>query len=632
MAEKDTPQDLFKRALTHAVRSISGQPELEVNFGGETANIAQGRVNLPSVPKKMTSQGNQRLRGKADALALRLAHHDNSLHAANRPEGGQSRAIFESAEQARVESLGANALPGLSGNLEAALIERCERRGYQRVEDRHDAPMAEAIGFLVRERLTGRPAPKQAAGVMDVWREEMENKAGKALDALAGLAGDQERFGKAARRLIQDLELGEDMGGEESEEEDESAPDEPPPDEDENEDDDEGEGEQEQEPEGGDPEQAEDENGDGSDQSEVRADQEENEDRADEEGRAKPVPKQQWFDGPPTDYQRYTTAHDETVKAEDLCPPEELERLRAYLDQHLKPLSHVVARLANRLQRRLMAKQRRAWQFDLEEGVLDTARLSRVVIDPMAPLSFKQETETEFRDTVVTLLLDNSGSMRGRPIMVAAICADIMARTLERCGVKTEILGFTTKAWKGGQSRQDWLGAERPANPGRLNDLRHIVYKSADAPWRRSRDHLGLMVREGLLKENIDGEALLWAHRRLMDRPEARRVMMVISDGAPVDDSTLSVNSGGYLENHLREVIHWIETRSEVELTAIGIGHDVTRWYKRSATIVDVEQLAGAMIEQLASLFDEKGPNPRAMAVPPHSHAVQGAARVKKAG
>jgi len=325
-------------------------------------------------------------------------------------------------------------------------------------------------------------------------------------------------------------------------------------------------------------------------------------------------------DGPPAeDYSVFTTAHDETAEAEDLCAPEELLRLRSYLDQHLRPLSHVVARLANRLQRRLLAQQRRGWVFDLEEGLLDTARLTRVLTDPMQPLSFKQETETEFRDTVVTLLLDNSGSMRGRPIMVAAVCADILARTLERCGVKVEILGFTTRAWKGGESRTDWLAADRPANPGRLNDLRHIIYKRADAPWRRARANLGLMMREGLLKENIDGEALLWAHRRLMGRPEARRILMVISDGAPVDDSTLSVNSGAYLEKHLREVIDWIETKSEVELAAIGIGHDVTRWYKKSATIVDVEQLGGAIIDQLASLFGDEA-HPGAMRVPPHSH------------
>jgi cobaltochelatase CobT len=305
------------------------------------------------------------------------------------------------------------------------------------------------------------------------------------------------------------------------------------------------------------------------------------------------------------DYKAFTTKFDEVVDAHELCEPEELQRLRDYLDKQLQNLSSVVSRLANRLQRRLMAQQSRSWEFDLEEGMLDTARLPRIIIDPQQPLSFKREKDMEFRDTVVTLLIDNSGSMRGRPITVAATCADILARTLERCGVKVEILGFTTRAWKGGQSREAWLQAGKPANPGRLNDLRHLIYKPADAPWRRARKNLGLMMREGLLKENIDGEALDWAHQRLTGRPEQRKILMMISDGAPVDDSTLSVNSGNYLERHLRYVIEEIETRSPVELIAIGIGHDVTRYYRRAVTIVDAEELGGAMTEKLAELFAE---------------------------
>jgi cobaltochelatase CobT len=318
-------------------------------------------------------------------------------------------------------------------------------------------------------------------------------------------------------------------------------------------------------------------------------------------------PEAPWSNlAPIADYRAFTQKFDEIVRAEELCDIAELDRLRSYLDKQLAPLQGAVGRLANRLQRRLMAQQNRAWDFDLEEGIIDVARLSRVVVDPFHPLSFKAERETEFRDTVVTLLLDNSGSMRGRPITVAATCADILARTLERCGVKVEILGFTTRAWKGGQSREAWLQAGKPANPGRLNDLRHIVYKSADAPWRRARRNLGLMMREGLLKENIDGEALAWAHSRLVGRTEQRKILMMISDGAPVDDSTLSVNAGNYLERHLRHVIEEIETRSPVELIAIGIGHDVTRYYRRAVTIVDAEELAGAMTEKLAELFEER--------------------------
>jgi cobaltochelatase CobT len=304
------------------------------------------------------------------------------------------------------------------------------------------------------------------------------------------------------------------------------------------------------------------------------------------------------------DYRIYSRMHDEQILAEELCDEQELERLRSYLDKQLEPLKGAVSRLANKLQRRLQAQQNRSWEFDLEEGILDAGRLARVVTNPMTPLSFKMENDTEFKDTVVTLLIDNSGSMRGRPISIAAISADVLARTLERCNVKVEILGFTTKAWKGGQAREDWLKEGRPANPGRLNDLRHIIYKGADSPWRRARRNLGLMMREGLLKENIDGEALEWAHNRMRNRPEQRKIMMVISDGAPVDDSTLSVNPSNYLERHLRDVIDMIERKSPVELLAIGIGHDVTRYYERAVTITDVEQLAGAMTEQLAALFD----------------------------
>jgi cobaltochelatase CobT len=349
------------------------------------------------------------------------------------------------------------------------------------------------------------------------------------------------------------------------------------------------------------------------DQGESDADMQEMEDGTDQEmGEAgddgmMPVrPNRPFSDLPPQfNYAPWTTKYDEVVAATELCDEDELTRLRGYLDQQLMPLQSAVTKLANRLQRRLMAQQNRSWDFDQEEGLLDAARLARVVVAPGQSLSYKIERDTEFRDTVVTLLIDNSGSMRGRPISIAAISADIMARTLERCGVKTEILGFTTRAWKGGQTREDWLSVDRPANPGRLNDLRHIIYKQADEPWRRAKKNLGLMMREGLLKENIDGEALLWAHNRLIMRTEERRILMVISDGAPVDDSTLSVNHGAYLENHLRKVIEWIESRSPVQLVAIGIGHDVTRYYKKAVTIMDAEQLGGTMVEQLAGLFDE---------------------------
>ncbi|MBA3446655.1 MAG: cobaltochelatase subunit CobT, partial [Pseudaminobacter sp.] len=438
-------------------------------------------------------------------------------------------------------------------------------------------------------------------------RQWVEDKAGKDLDHLTGKLGDQQAFARVVREMLASMEMAEELGddqeSEDTEENDENQP----------------QGEDNSE-EGGEDDSGSDQSQ--SEEAEASSEEEQSgemeasdataEDASDEDADAETPGEARRKDNPfadlprHVDYKVFTTTFDETVGAEELCEEEELDRLRAFLDKQLSNLQGVVGRLANRLQRRLMAQQNRSWDFDLEEGYLDPARLVRVVIDPMQPLSFKQERDTKFRDTVVTLVLDNSGSMRGRPITVAATCADILARTLERCGVSVEILGFTTRAWKGGQAREKWLKDGKPATPGRLNDLRHIIYKSADHPWRRARRNLGLMMREGLLKENIDGEALLWAHQRLMARPEQRKILMMISDGAPVDDSTLSVNPGNYLERHLRAVIELIETRSPVELLAIGIGHDVTRYYRRAVTIVDAEELAGAMTEQLASLFGEE--------------------------
>jgi len=605
MAQKETPTELFKRALAQSTRALAEAEELEITFGAEGPRLAAGRIVLPHPPRNLSDAEAERLRGQADGLALKLAYHDDAKHAAMRPEGDRARALYDAAEDFRVQALGGNAMKGVEGNLTAALIEKCEKRGFARMEDRQTAPLAEALGLIVRERLTGLATPEVAKGVVEMWRAEIEAKAGKALDKLTGLVDDQKLFALAARDLIRDLELGDELGGEPTEDDstppDEPPPPEPPPDE----------GAQEA---GQDQTMMEAQTGESdSDLNEstepvemdMESDPDEDADTA-EDGERPMRPRQRDDSNDPNlNYTAFTRAHDEVIMAETLCDADELARLRSYLDQQLKPLQSVVGRLANRLQRLLLAKQNRTWTFDLEEGVLDTARLTRVVIDPTAPLSFKQEEDTDFKDTVVTLLLDNSGSMRGRPIMVAALCADILARTLERCGVKVEILGFTTRAWKGGMAKEDWLKAGRPTHPGRLNDLRHVIYKSADAPWRRARRNLGLMMREGLLKENIDGEALMWAHERLIGRPEQRRILMVISDGAPVDDSTLSANPGNYLEKHLRQVIQWIETRSPVELIAIGIGHDVTRWYRRAVTIVDAEQLGGVMTEKLAELFDD---------------------------
>ena len=600
----------FKRALTACIRSIAGDHELEVAFGNDRPGLTGERARLPDLPKRPTTRDVQVTRGLGDSMALRKACHDAQVHAAMAPAGADARAIFDAIEQARVESIGARRMAGVAENIGSMLADKYSRANYQGIDRQADAPLEEALSLLVREKLTGRKPPESAGKVLDLWRDWIEEKGAGDLDDLLGTIEDQPKFARRVRDLLASLDVAEEYGEEDSEADDDtdSSEDDQPRSDEENQETAEEQAGSESAP-AEESQSAEDQMEDGEmDGAEVS--EEEMTDDGDEDAETPGEtrrPNQPFDDlNEKIDYHVFTAEFDEEVASEDLCDEAELDRLRAFLDKQLAHLQGVVGRLANRLQRRLMAQQNRAWDFDLEEGYLDTARLTRMVIDPMQPLSFKMERDTNFRDTVVTLLIDNSGSMRGRPITVAATCADILARTLERCGVKVEILGFTTRAWKGGQAREKWLATGKPQAPGRLNDLRHIVYKSAGAPWRRARRNLGLMMREGLLKENIDGEALIWAHSRLMARPEQRRILMMISDGAPVDDSTLSVNPGNYLERHLRAVIEEIELRSPVELLAIGIGHDVTRYYRRAVTIVDAEELAGAMTEQLAALFEEE--------------------------
>jgi cobaltochelatase CobT len=599
------PVDPFKRAVAGCMRAMSAHPDLEVSFGADRPYMSGVKARLPEPPRKLTPHDIAVSRGLGDSMALRLACHDPAVHRRLSPTGQNARAVFDAAEQARVEAVGSLRMSGVADNLASMLDERYRRAQLDQVTQRSEAPLEDALALVMRERLTGQPPPAAGKAVADLWRPWIEEKAGAELDRLAANVEDQAVFGDIVRDVITSLDMGDELGGDSEPEEAENDDAEP------QDGADEGEGGEESDGDAGesseDSEAASDE-ASAAEMEAEEADAERFEDDDSEAREAGEVRRQQqpWHrDDGDAGYRPFTERFDEVIKAEDLCDPDELGRLRGFLDKQLAPLQGAVARLANRLQRRLMAQQNRSWDFDQEEGVLDAARLSRVVIDPMHPLSFKVERDTEFRDTVVTLLLDNSGSMRGRPITVAAICADILARTLERCGVKVEILGFTTRMWKGGQSRERWIAAGKPANPGRLNDLRHIVYKAADAPWRRARRNLGLMLREGLLKENIDGEALVWAHQRLLARPEQRRILMMISDGAPVDDSTLSVNPANLLERHLRHVIDEIETRSPVELIAIGIGHDVTRYYRRAVTIIDAEELAGAMTEKLAELFEE---------------------------
>jgi len=600
----DTPVESFKRATALAIKAIGRKAELEVGFTTEPSGVAGSRVRVPLPSNGLPRAEVAFVRGAADAVALRLRYHDPKLHAKEAPASAIARTVFEALEQARCEALGARRMEGVAANIGALLDEKCKQQGFERAGAKAEIPIADVLRLLAFEKFSGQPLPKSAIRAAELWRGLIEDRAGPNLGKLAELLADQKAFAAEAHRLLKAMDM--------------DAP-----------------GKQEE----GDTDESKNEGASGAEQEEKQTSSSETQGEegeaessaatagaegaeAEESGSQEQMSQggdtpsdhgRNWHDdewdyetGPRTTYRVFTARHDEIIHAEDLCQGEELSRLRVMLDQQVRHVQGVIVRLANRLQRKLMAQQTRSWEFDLEEGLLDSARLARIVVSPSHSLSYKREKAMDFRDTVVTLLLDNSGSMRGRPITLAAMSADILARTLERCGVKTEILGFTTRAWKGGSSREDWVKAGKPSLPGRLNDLRHIVYKAADEPWRRARRNLGLMLREGLLKENIDGEALMWAHTRLLARPEQRRILMVISDGAPVDDSTLSVNPGNYLEAHLRAAIEWIEKYSDVELTAIGIGHDVTRYYRRAVTITDSEQLGGVMMEQLAALFDRQ--------------------------
>ncbi len=611
----DNPADPFKKALAEATKVMADDPELSVSYTVDPSGLSGESMRLPQVSRRMTREEVLLARGTADALALQRRYHDDATHARYAPPGDMARDLYEAMETARCEAMGARDMPGTASNIDVKIGHEALRRGYDQCKQPAEAPLSVAAGYLIRHLATGRDLPPAAENVMNLWRGFIEEQAGGTLENLDDILSDQAEFAKFTRQVIKDLGYGDQLGDDPDELDDEQedqaeddAEEQPDPDST-------GQDDQEEQDPDATPEQSQEEQQDQS-QAQVSMDEMAEDEMGDEaempEGEAPMEPP-----APPPaseadpDYRVFLNTYDEEIAAEDLAEPAELERLRAYLDQQLDQLKGAVSRLANKLQRRLQAQQNRSWEFDREEGILDAGRLARVVANPTTPLSFKVEKDTEFRDTVVTLLLDNSGSMRGRPISIAAVCADVLARTLERCNVKVEILGFTTRAWKGGQAREAWLNEGRPQQPGRLNDLRHIIYKGADAPWRRARANLGLMMKEGLLKENIDGEALEWAHRRMLARREQRKILMVISDGAPVDDSTLSVNPANYLEKHLRDVIAMVEKRKMVELLAIGIGHDVTRYYDRAVTITDVEQLAGAMTEQLAALFDS---DPRARA------------------
>jgi len=605
----DNPADPFKKALEHATKALANTPELSVTFSVDPPGFSNDTMRLPQVSRRMTRDEVLQARGTADAMALRLRFHNDAIHNRYMPQGRAAREIYDAMATARCESVGARVMPGTATNIDAKLEAEAVKLGYDDAQSMNDVPMASALGYYLRQVSTGRDMPPAVANALAQWKTTIEQRSGETFKNLGDTMDNQVDFAKFARQVIADLGYAEELGddpddlnddGDDVDDDVEQDLEDDAPDSDKGD----------QQDDAQDAEQQEQRQSTEQQQSEVSMDERDEMSAADDVDAmdADPsleAPTPPSFSDADPNYNVFTTDYDEEILAEELAEPAELDRLRTYLDQQLEPLKGAVSRLANKLQRRLQAQQNRSWQFDMEEGMLDAGRLARVIANPTTPLSFKVENDTEFRDTIVTLLIDNSGSMRGRPISIAAICADVLAQTLERCQVKCEVLGFTTRAWKGGKSREDWLQNGRTAEPGRLNDLRHIIYKSADAPWRRARPNLGLMMKEGLLKENVDGEALEWAYRRMMMRPEQRRILLVISDGAPVDDSTLSVNSASFLEKHLRNVIAMIEKRKQVELIAIGIGHDVTRYYERAVTITDAEQLAGAITEQLANLFDD---------------------------
>lgn len=615
--KNDKTKDLetFKTATAAALRALARRNDVDITFApaeGSARNLtlSKGKTRLPLPDAALSGDSKTLTRGQADSRALSLLHHNDRLHRANAPLDLTAQAAFDALEQARTNALGARAMKGVADNLTAALDDQCRRLGYLHVDDRDQTNQADALHVLAHQAMTGETLPPVAEKLAALWRPFVLEKLGPdGFDRLKSAMTDQKAFASLSRQLIENLDMAVTDG--------------PPPD-----DDQDAEDEHDAEPEGGD-DGGDSDQGDSSESAEGSSPEDMDDDSSaqdgdfadddtadsgpqdgDRQGEDAGMPRHKrnegYISGPENPYTIYTTVFDEVVDADELADPEELLRLRQMLDHQMAHLSGLATKLANRLQRRLMARQQRSWQFDLEEGQLDAGRLARMVANPTVPLSFKQERETDFRDTVVTLLIDNSGSMRGRPIAIAAMCTDVLARTLERCGVKVEILGFTTRAWKGGRARELWVQQGRPPHPGRLNDLRHIIYKAADMPWRRTHKNLGLMLKEGLLKENIDGEALVWAHNRIAKRHEQRKILMVISDGAPVDDSTLSVNPSNVLEQDLRGVIHWIETASDVELTAIGIGHDVTRYYRKAITIADADELASALIARLEELFEDE--------------------------
>ena len=596
MDEEELLKERFKSAVSSAVKAISGNYDIEIKFG-DNSPTKKNFLNLPEIANLKKLQDFTNLRAFADSEALKIKYANEKTYLKNQPEGSMAKALYAIAEKIRYEKIGSNKLKGVKNNITQCYENKFLDKKIEEIKTESDVPITEAFELYLRSYFFEIKQNNTTKKILSHWKDLFNKNIKEKLIELNSCIENQERFGELVSNLIDKLEF-EDSNEKESKMKKEE-PEAKSSDSEENDNE-------------KDLSKMENETDDSNlsiDITNFEAQTEKNDSDNSEEKELEGNPNLQRFDKKNTlkdKYKIFTDSHDEIKNAEELENDEEISRLRKSLDQQLTSLQSLIAKLANKLQRQLLAKQNRSWEFDLEEGMLDSSKLSRIVINPFHSLSYKMEKETEFKDTVVTLLIDNSGSMRGRPISVAAICADILSRTLERCSVKVEVLGFTTKNWKGGKSREEWNSKNKPKNPGRLNDLRHIIYKSADKPWRQSKKNLGLMLKEGLLKENIDGEALLWAFKRISSRKEERKILMVISDGAPVDDSTLSVNSGDYLEKHLKQTVKWIEENSKIEILAVGIGHDVTRYYKKAIKITDVQELGDVMINQLTRLFSDK--------------------------
>ena len=602
MNKKQFSNEPIKKALSETTRAISKKNDLTINFENEATKINQNTIQLSRISNDNSRNDIIFARGEADSKALYIRYHDETIDQKYAPKGDIALNLFNEMEKARCEAIGGSIYPGAAKNIENK-IEKESKKFFEKSEPNQKFPLQDSLRLLIKKKTLHYKLSKNSQKGLDMWEDFILNESKSNFSKILSSIDNQEEFAKLSRNIIKDLGYGDQLG-EEPEYDDNADNDNQNDESNESENSDENDNDEQQLP-----DEVEELVSDSSTTDDLSVEDEINEvepqeDTNEEQNNRKKT--NSFFSEADPNYKVFNNIYDEEILAENLAAEEELAKLRIYLEQQLDQVKGAVSRLANKLQRRLQAQQNRTWKFDLEEGFLDASRLARIITNPTTPLTYKQESEIEFKDTIVTLLIDNSGSMRGRPISIAAICAEIIASTLERCQVKCEILGFTTKAWKGGKSREDWLSKDRPNNPGRLNDLRHVIYKQADVPLRRARLNLGLMMKEGLLKENIDGEALEWANKRLIKRSESRKILMVISDGAPVDDSTLSVNPSNYLENHLKNVISMIEKRGLLELIAIGIGHDVTRYYRNAITITDIEQLAGAMTEQLARLFDKK--------------------------